>query len=481
MIKRNLFYNSLLSVSQFIFPLITFPYSSRILGPSGIGSANFIDSITQYFLIFSTLGIPVYGVREISIRKNEPEELNKVFNEILSINIVSAFIFSLIYLLAALLIPTLQVNFNKVIIGIVLIISNVFMLEWFYQGTERFSYITARSLIVRTLTVVFLFALLKPGSGSTLYYGISASGAVITSILNVIFLKSDVHIRPVALNLKKHLKPLLVILGSTLAVSVYLLLDSIILGFIQDETAVGIYSTAIKIVKIPFAVILAISVVMVPQISRAYNNREQDNLHLLISKSYTLICLFCTPIAVGMFISSPFLVQLFAGNDFQNSIIPLQLLSPIIILVGLNNIFGFQILTPIGKEKHLLTAVLIGMVVSFVLNLCLIPYLSYTGAAISNLVTECVVTYMCYYFVKRSIAIQLSPALFFNCLFGALLFIPIAYIIRYLHAGYRLQEFAIIFCCIIFYMLYTWLFVSNVHLTNLKQTLFNKINLVFNS
>ena len=192
--------------------------------------------------------------------------------------------------------------------------SNVFMIEWFYQGIEKFSYITTRALIVRSLSVVFLFVFLKPGSNPVVYYSISASGFVITSILNMYFLKKYVKLSFKFSGLKQHIKPLSVILGSTLAVSVYLLMDNIILGFIKNETAVGIYSTAIRIVKIPFAVIVAISTVIIPQVSRAFNENNQIEVRSLLHKSFSFICLLGVPIAVGMFISSSFLVHKFAGD-----------------------------------------------------------------------------------------------------------------------------------------------------------------------
>jgi O-antigen/teichoic acid export membrane protein len=447
------------------------------LGPAGIGTVTFVDSFTQYFLIFSTLGIPIYGVREISIRKDQPEELKRAFNEILLIHIICATTFSVIYIAAALLIPTLKVHFNIVSIGVVLVIFNVFMLEWFYQGIEQFSYITMRSLIVRSVTVVFLFTFLKPGSSSALYYAISASGAIITSLLNLYFLRKHVSIQFKYFNLKKHIKPLLTILGSTLAVSVYLLLDSIILGFIKGEAAVGIYTTAIRIVKLPFTVIVAISMVMVPQISRAYSSQNKQALHTLIDKSYSFICLLCMPLAVGMYISAPFLVHLISGNKFASAVLPLQILSPIIILVGLNNVFGYQVLTPIGKEKQMLVAVIAGMVVSLILNLSLIPFLSYTGAAITNLLTECVVTYVCYYYVKKNLPVNLNGSFLFKSFTGSLLFFPIAYLIRHLNINYMVKEVAVIVSCIIFYTLYVCTFIRSTYVDSFKILILSKIGL----
>ena len=306
-----------------------------------------------------------------------------------------------------------------VAVGIVIMFSNVFLIEWFFQGIEKFSYITARSLAVRTLSVIFLFVFLKQGSDPIIYYLISASGFVITSALNMTFLKKHIRVRFENFGFTTHLKPLSIILGSTLAVSVYLLMDNIILGFIKNDTAVGIYSTAIRIVKIPFAVIVAISTVIIPQISRAYGSNDLEEVKILINKSFSFICLFGVPIAAGLFISSWFLVHNFAGDRFEQSVLPVKILSPVIMLVGLNNIFGFQILTPMGKEKYLLKAVVIGMVFSLVSNLCLIPLFSFVGAAITSLLTECVVTFFCFLFVRKYIKVIFDSKFFFQCVIGA--------------------------------------------------------------
>ncbi len=475
MIKKNLFYNSLLSVSQFVFPLITFPYSSRILGPAGMGSVNFIDSFTQYFILFSALGIPLYGVREISKRKDQPAELAAVFNQIMLIHFVATCIFSIVFLTFSILTPALHAHLNIVGVGILMMFANVFMIEWFFQGIEKFRYITIRALIVRTLSVVFLFVFLKPGSDPVIYYGISASGFIITAALNMFFLSKTVKVRFIKSGLKQHLKPLSIILGSTLAVSVYLLMDNIILGFIKGNTAVGIYSTAVRIVKIPFAIIAAISSVIVPQVSKAYRDSDTAKIKLLIHKSFSFICVLGIPIAAGLFISSSFLVQKFAGNKFLGSILPVQILSPVILLVGLNNILGFQILTPFGKEKYLLRAVIIGMFFSLGLNLCLIPWLSFTGAAITNLLTECVVTFFCYIYVSKFISFDYDLKVIFQSIIGAGVFFPIAYLVRKAPVSTDLREIMVILSCGLFYVLYVWFFLKNSYVSNFKQLISQRL------
>lgn len=479
MLKKNLLYNSLLSVTQFIFPLITFPYSSRILGPGGIGSVNFIDSITAYFVLFAALGIPTYGIRETAKRKNNKEELNKFVSELMLIHITSVAVFSLFYLATGLIVPTLRAHLDLIFVGIGLLWVNVITVEWFFQGIEMFQYTSLRSLVSRTLSVVFLYVFLKKGSPSIVYYLIGASGPTLNGLINIVNFRKHAKINFSALSIKetfkKHFKPLVTILGSSLAISVYALMDSIILGFIKGDVEVGLYSTALRIVRIPFAVIGAISAVMIPQVSQAYHARDTNTVSSLIHKSFSFISVIGIPIAVGMFLEADFLINFFAGKTFADAIGVLELLSPVIIFVGFTNIFALQILNPIGQERLLFKAVFIGMIFSIISNLCLIPLFSYKGAGVTFLLTEGLVPLLSYFFARRFVEITLDTKIFLQCLFGSALFFPIALAIRSLKLEISVTELLIIASCTIFYCIYVWFFVKNTYITNIKQLVLNKL------
>ena len=475
MLKKNLFYNSLLSVSQFIFPLVTFPFASRVMGPHGIGSVNFIDSFTQYFLLFAALGIPVYGIREVSKLRFRQEDLNKTFTEIFCIHLISTVAFAIIYLIMGLTIPALRVHFDLVIIGIAIMFFNVFTVEWFYIGMEQFSYVTKRTIIVRVISIILLFVLLSWRADLKNYYLTFAAISVLTGISNFFILKKYVRLQFDGLHLKKHLKPLVIILGTALAVSVYILLDTIILGFLQGETAVGYYSAAVRVIRIPFAFIGAIAAVIIPQVTRAYMEGNTAEIKTLLNKSFTFICVIGFPITDGLLISSPFVINTFAGKNFHHSIVTLQILTPVILLVGINSIFGSQLLTPFGKEKQLLICVLIGMLCSLILNLILIPIFSFKGAAITNVATEIIVTLLCFYFARRHIKIEFDKKILFQSLLGAAVFVPISILIKNLRLGYTITELSVILACMLFYVCYFWFFVKNVYVENVRVLIRNKV------
>jgi O-antigen/teichoic acid export membrane protein len=466
-----------LSISQFIFPLITFPYASRILGPRGIGAVNFIDSLTQYFLLFAALGVPIYGVREIAKVKDERDALNKTFSEIFIIHICSTGIFSVLYIGLILLIPMLHAQLDLVFIGLLILAFGFLSLEWFFQGMEKFSYITKRTLLVRVSSIFLLFIFLKPGSQPFVYYAVLSTVYVFTGIINFFSFRNYVSIVTKDLNFKKHIKPLSIILGSTLAISVYIYMDNVILGFIKGESAVGYYSTAIRIVKIPFAFITAISAVMIPRISQAFKNGQIDSVRSLIDRSFNFICIVGIPIAFGIFVCSEFLIRTFAGEGFLNAITPLRILTPVILLVGMSNICGIQLLTPFGKEKLLLKAVLGGMLFSLVANFCLIPFFSFIGAAITNVLTETIVTLLTFFAVKKYIKISFDKRIFLQCFLGSAFFFPIALLIEKINLTYILQEVLIILSCILFYSVYVVVFVRNKYVDSIRISVFKRLSL----
>jgi O-antigen/teichoic acid export membrane protein len=469
MLKKNLFFTLILSVSQFIFPLITFPYSSRILGPKGIGTVNFIDSFTQYFILIAALGIPTYGIREIAKYRKDPIALNKLFSEIFIIHLASTTVFAILYLIMAIVLPTVYVHLNLVFAGIALMYFMVFAVEWFYGGIEKFSYITIRSLAIRILSIVALFVILKPGSRPVVYYLIIVFSAALTGLINIVNLRKHISLSIKHLQFKGHLKPLFILLSSALAVSVYVLMDNIILGFIKGDEAVGIYSTATKIVKIPFALLMAINAVIIPKVSMAYNEGKIDEIKELINKSFAFLCVVGLPVTVGINVSATFLVRSFAGVKFMNAVPVLQILSPVTMIVGCTFIFAAQLLTPMGKERVLVRISVAGMFFSLITNIILIPWLSYVGAAITNILTETLIAVLCYFLTKKYIDIRFDSGIFISCLIGSLFFIPIAFLIRSLKYNILYTDIAIIITCAVGYIIYVWFFVKNLYLDDLKR------------
>ena len=397
-LKKNIAFNTLLSVSQILFPLITFPYASRILGPEGMGAINFADNIITYFLIFSALGIPMYGVREIAKVKNDPLALGKVFSELIFIHLITSVISIVALLIFSLASARLLANFQLYQIGMVILLGNVFIAEWFFQGIEKFKYIALRTVLIRLFTIVLLFVLVHSIENLNTYYALNLVATLLAAACNMYSINKIIKISFKNLSLKHHLKPLLVIFSNSIITTIYLVFDSIILGFLTSNIHVGYYASAMRISKLSMAVIGVLSAVLLPRLTIAFKEKNWDEAKMLLNKSINFVVFLSIPIAIGTFCLSEEIIRLFAGDKYLPAVSALQILSFIVIFVGMAQVFANEILLPLHQERKILYASLFGMVVSLGLNFMLIPVFKESGAAITSLATEFTVSMVLFYF-----------------------------------------------------------------------------------
>jgi O-antigen/teichoic acid export membrane protein len=472
-LSKNIFFNTLLIICQFIFPLITFPYLARILLPEGLGFVNFLDNIVQYLLFIAGLGIPIYGIREIARFKDDKRECERIYNDLLVINLISAFAIIAIYFLTILLFKSAIVNIHLYILASLIVIFNVFTIEWLFQGLEEFAYITKRSIAVKSISVILILLLVKNQNDLELYYFIMIGSYLLNSVININYAwrKFDlkINLRIVPARLKNHFKPILLIFSANVAISIFLYLDSFLLGILKNTEAVGYYVTAMKIVKIPVVVIGAFIGALVPKISHAVKMEEFDLVQTLIKKSFNYVVFLSVPLVVGIYLSSDFLIYILAGKNYANSVEPLKIMCPIILSLGLNNIFIWQILTPLSKEKYFVFTVIVGMIISVALNFFLIPLLSYEGTAISTLITETVICSISYYYSRKSFVYELEYSSFFKSILASIPMVGLFIVSKMFLHGLVLQSLVSITLSIVVYFLIQSLFFKNNFLKMFKS------------
>ncbi|MDR6566550.1 flippase [Chitinophaga ginsengisegetis] len=402
-IKKNFVFNALLSVSRVIFPLISFPYSSRILGPESIGAVNFVDSYTQYFCILAALGIPIYGVRQVAKLRDNPIDLQKLTSELIVINFISTLGWCVAYYLIAWWTGKLSELPGLHILGSIYLLLYTFPVEWFFQGTENFGYITVRSLLLNVLSLGLLFILVKTEQDVLWYYGITIVVFAMNGGINLIKLTRSVKLTLKNLEYKKHFRPLFFLFSSQIAINVYVLLDKVILGYLAENKYVGYYSTASKLTKILLTFIGALAIVMVPQMAKAFDSNDMTKARGLFKNSCEFVITISIPIVFGLFCLSDDLVGLISGAQFAPAANSMRILAPIILLIGLNNIFGMQVLIPKGRERLLFMSVTVGMFVSVALNFALIPFFMHNGAALATLATEFAVALVTGYYALKEL------------------------------------------------------------------------------
>jgi O-antigen/teichoic acid export membrane protein len=402
-LKTNALYNIILSGSGLVLPLITFPYVSRILAPEGIGQINFANSFIQYFVILTSLGIPFYGIREIAKVKTNIALRSKVLIELLSIKLICTLIGIIVYLFLIYSVDKFNNYLQFYLLGIGTIVIGLFDLNYFFYGLEDFKYITIRTLFFQIVSVALTFVLVKTKQDALIYFCIPIIISLLNTIVNTSYILKFITLKEIKndLQLIRHIKPLFLLFSVMFFTSIYNLLDTTLLGFLCGNTSVGYYSVASKINKIPLSIIMVLVPVMLPRISVEFKNKNYDEINRLINKTIQFVVLLGVPIMVGLYVAAPEIITLLSGSEFAPAISTLRIMSPIVFVIGITTNFSTQLLIPMGEDLKLLYAVLLGTAISLILNLILIPIFQHNGAAISNLISEIVVLFSCYYYIRK--------------------------------------------------------------------------------
>ena len=403
-IRYNFIMNFLLTASNFIFPLITFPYITRVLQSTGTGSVSFVTSVTNYFLMVANLGIPTYGIRACARVRDDKIELSKVTHEILIINTVTTFLSVATFVISILFVPQFKEEEELFFINGIGMFLNLFSMQWLYQALEKYDYITFRSLIVKVISIILMFIFVKQESDYIIYGAIGVFAAAGANVLNLIHARHYISFRPLSgYQFRRHIKPIFVLFAQTLVVSIYTNLDIVMLGFMKDNSEVGLYTAAVKVKTILVSLVSSLSMVLLPKVSNAVKNNDKQQFDELTKMSINFTSFIAIPLSIYFCIFSKESILLLAGDGFLGAVSAMQIVTIAIIPIGLTGVLGIQILTSMEKEKYVLYSVIVGAVSDFVLNLVFIPMYGSSGAAFATMIAEFLVLFVQLYYTRRII------------------------------------------------------------------------------
>ena len=407
-VKVNYILNLINTGTQMLFPLITFPYVCRVIEADGIGQINFFQSIISYISLFTCLGIPMYAIREIARDRSDVVQMNRTAMEILLLHSMLTLVGYAIVAILCLTVPQIQVNIPLFLILSLTIFFTAIGCEWFYQGIEDFKYITIRGLIIKTVSVVLLFIFVKSKT-DLLYYGCyTVFGVLGGNIFNFFRLRKYIHRENIIfseLHIKRHVKPVLKVFSFSVVTSIYLQLNTVLLGFLKYALAVGYFAAATKVMQMLLTMSACLGSVMMPRASHLIAENKEDEFNRLIQKSYDFTLAIALPMTIGLIFCAPSLITALCGVKFEHSILPSQIIAPIILMVAISNVFGIQVLFPKGKINIVTLCCGIGAVADLLLNLCLIPFFSYIGTSIAYLGAEVATTVSMYFIGRKYIPI----------------------------------------------------------------------------
>lgn len=388
-VRKNSIYSLLKSFSQIIFPLVTFPYVSRILHAENIGKVNFSNSIINYVSLAASLGITTYAVRECSKVKDDKRELESMAGQIISINLITTLI-AYLGLAAALVFAKPLENYREIIIvQSTTVLFTTLGADWLNTVMEDFKYITVRTFIFQLISIAAMLVFVRKSEDFMRYIIITVIASSGANVANMIYRRRFCRTKlTIHIDWKSHIPPILLLFAMLLAQTIYCNSDITILGIIKGDYEVGLYSTSVKIYNMVNATIASIAWVVMPQMTKSFNEENYTEVNRIFRYALNFVIVLGLPCVIGINVLCPEIIEIMAGKEYLGAIGSLHILSVALAISLLGGLIGNILLLPAMEEKTCVIACAISAVTNIILNLLFIPAYGIIAAAITTAVSE---------------------------------------------------------------------------------------------
>ena len=390
------------------------------------------------------LGLNNYGNRTIARVRDDKEKLSKEFWSIYGLQTITTTIMLILYVLYILFLNNSYKMYNT--IQLVYVFSTMFDINWFFFGIEKFKLTVIRNAIIKILSACSIFIFVKSKDDLVLYMLIMVGTSLISQLSLWTFLRKYIFfVKPTWNSIKKHIKPNAILFVPVIAVSIYKMMDKIMLGNLSNIANVGYYENAEKIINIPNSIITALGTVMLPRMSNLVANGKNSKIREYIDKSMEFILFLSIPITLGLIAIGKNFAPLFFGESFAKTGEIIQYLAITLIFISWANVIRTQYLIPNEKDKSYVISVFLGAVVNFIINSLLIPKYDAIGAAIGTIFAEMVVMVYQTYAVRK----ELSIKKYFNFLLKFLISAFVMYIIIIQFERFIENKYVLIFAQVV--------------------------------
>lgn len=401
-IKKNLVWNFILTISGYLFPLLTFPYVTRVLGAGNLGSANFALSIVDYAILFSTFGLGTIGYRFIPQCNDNVEKRNHVFSHLVSLHILMSALVLLLYIFSIFFIDQLRDHYVLYLIGICKIIANIFLVEWLFTGMQDFRYVTLRTIVIRCLYVGCIFLFIRDEHDYDNYFYVTIGQVVFNALINWRYSRKFVTFTFEIKGIREYIFPVFSMGINRILLSFYGTFNVIFLGFICSNAAVGYYTTATKLYAIFLSVLNAYNGVFVPRLNYLLGKGDINTFKKMINSSLSIVTLVSIPVVIVGLCLADDIIRIIAGPGYERSVIPFQIVLVQVLMVGLAQIFENQILLSMKKFKDVLICTSVCTVLSVFIILLFVPTYAEVAAACAVAIPHLIECIILYKFAKRA-------------------------------------------------------------------------------
>ena len=429
-ITKNYIYNMVYQVLILVLPLVTTPYLSRVLGAEGIGIYSYTYAIVTYFILFGSLGVAMYGQREIAYAQENVEERKRVFIEIVLFRFVTIFVSSIIYYFFFIRGEAYQIYYQILLLEL---IAAAFDISWFFQGMEEFKRTVTRNVLVRVCSVSAVFLFVKNKEDLALFTLIYSIGDLLGNLSLWLYLPKYIKgVKVKNINTFRHIWPIILLFIPQIANQIYKILDTTMIGnLVQDKAETGYYEQGQKVIRLLLTVVTSLGVVMVPRMASTFASGDKKQIQNYLKMSFRFVFFLAFPIMFGIISISEAFVPVFFGAGYDKVVVLINIISPILLLMGVANVLGTQYLLPTKHQKEYTISVAIGVVFNFIANYILITKYASIGASIATVLSELLVVIIQYQYMKKEVPFKELLSLAWKYFLAGILMFVVCFGIRY--------------------------------------------------
>lgn len=400
-VKVNAILNSIRTIMTIIFPLITYPYVTRILKATNLGKVNYSSAIISYFALIAVLGLTSYAGREGQQYRNNKKKLNTFCGELFTLNLLTTMLSYFLLVITCIFVNKLHSYIGLLAIYSLTILFSTLGMDWLYTLHEDYLYITVRSIVMQLVSLVLLFLFVRREEDYYIYAVINVFASVGGNIFNFFHARKYIQFKLIfSRKIFAHLKSSLVFFSNSIASSIYSNIDITMLGLICGDYYVGIYSVSVRIYTMLKTLLVAVMSVTSPRLTFFRLNGMLDEYNVLLSKLIKVTVTFMFPVVVGINIVSKEVILVLCGNNYIESRSSLCILS--IAIVG--SIFASianSVLLACRLEKKVLIGTTIAAVANLVTNIVFIPLFGQNGAAMTTALSEFIVLGIGFWYARE--------------------------------------------------------------------------------
>ena len=423
---RNFGYNLILTFCSYLFPFITYPYVSRVLGVENIGACNFIESLINNFTLVAALGVGTYGVREIAKHNHDLAKRNEIFSNLVAINVVTTLLAVALLVVCTYSIDSLQPYKEFIWIGISKLVFTAFLIDWFFQGIEKFKYITVSSVLIRFVYLVCIFLFVKTADDTQLYFALTCGMVVVNAVVNWNYSRSYRKFSFKSLRVMQYLLPILIYGMYRVLTSMYTTFNTVFLGFSSGDVEVGYFSTSTKLYTVILGVFTAFTTVMVPRVSQMIKNKQMEEVQVISTSVIQFIVITTLPCIIYCIYNAQEIIALIAGPGYEGAVSSFRIVIFLLLIIALEQVAIQQILLASDSKRSIVYVSLTGAVVGISLNFLITPQWGSIGSAIAWGCSELSVLLVGIWLVRRYLGLKLYIVRFKDIFSSALYLLPLA-------------------------------------------------------